>query len=300
MTTFEIDSNLKIDNVVLKVMDLERQSAFYEQVVGLYVVNKTATTASFSAKEGAPAFFTLQKTAEKMQPALSTGLFHTAFLLPTRAAFATKFFEILRNKETVDSPREQENRFPHFERIIPIAKLDSASDHGYSEAFYLSDIEGNGIEIYADRPREEWATRPGGSNPLDFKELAQLADFDTDGKLPADTTIGHVHLRVNHFAETLAFYHDVLGFEKQEVYDDVFFVGAGGYHHHIAGNTWSGANPAQPLERHNGLKEVHIKLSSIEAYEALKNHVKQQIPFQDLDDTFVVTDPSGNRMVLGY
>lgn len=300
MTTFHIDDALSIDRVVIKVIDLERQTAFYEQVVGLHIVEKKQQYTTFSAGEGEPVLLELQKNAEKLQPAISTGLFHTAFLVPSREAFATKFFDILRNKQTVDSPLEQENRFPHFERIIPIAKLDSASDHGYSEAFYLSDIEGNGIEIYADRPRDEWNDYPGGSHPLDFKALAPLADFDTDGKLPVGTTVGHVHLRVDHFDETLAFYEQVLGFEKQEVYDDVFFVSAGGYHHHVAGNTWSGSNPARPIDRHSGLKEVRFKLSSEAAFDDFKFHVKQQIAFQDLEHTIVVTDPSGNRLVFTY
>ncbi|WP_010286520.1 VOC family protein [Kurthia massiliensis] len=300
MTTFNIDDHLSIERVVIKVIDLERQTAFYEKVVGLSIVEKKQQYTTFSAGEGEPVLLELQKVAEKMQPAISTGLFHTAFLLPDRAAFATKFFDILRNKETVDSPLEQENRFPHFERIIPIAKLDSASDHGYSEAFYLSDIEGNGIEIYADRPREQWDQYPGGSNPLDFKALAPLADFDTDGKLPAGTTVGHVHLRVDQFEDTLAFYNEVLGFEKQEVYDDVFFVGAGGYHHHVAGNTWSGDKPARPIDRHSGLKEVRFLLSSKEAFDDFKFHVKQQVAFQDLEHAIVVTDPSGNRLVFAY
>ncbi len=300
MAAFEIDSNLSIDRVVIKVIDLERQTAFYERVVGLHIVEKTASYTTFSAGTEEPVFFELRKEAEKMQPSLCTGLFHTAFLLPSRESFATKFFDILRNKETVDSPLEQENRFPHFERIIPIAKLDSASDHGYSEAFYLSDIEGNGIEIYADRPRDEWDKHPGGSNPLDFKQLAPLADFDTDGKLPAGTTIGHVHLRIDQFEETLAFYVDVLGFDMQEVYDDVFFVGAGGYHHHIAGNTWCGEHVATPIARHSGLKEVQIRLSNKIAFDDFKNHMKQHIAFQDLDTKVVVEDPSKNKLVFTY
>lgn len=297
---YTIHPQTNIKRVVLKVIDLARQIAFYERVVGLTVLKKTENTAYLGTKDDSSVLLELRKIAEKLQPAKSTGLFHIAFLLPSREAFATKFFEILRNKNTVDSPQEQAPRFPHFERIIPIAKLDSASDHGYSEAFYLSDVEGNGIEIYADRPREEWNQHPQGSNPLNFKELAEIAQFETDGKLPQGTTVGHVHLRVDNLKETLSFYNQVLGFESQLVLDDAFFISAGGYHHHIAGNTWSGSNVAQPLAIHSGLQEVQFQLPTKSAYDKMKNHVKQFTQMQDLDTYFAVNDPSGNRFVFFY
>ena len=295
---YTINPQTNIKRVVLKVIDLARQIAFYEQVVGLELLSSTESYAYLGVKGDSKVLLELRKTAEKLQPAKSTGLFHIAFLVPSREAFATKFFDILRNKQTVDSPQEQETRFPHFERIIPIAKLDSASDHGYSEAFYLSDVEGNGIEIYADRPKEEWNQHPQGSNPLNFKELAEIAQFESDGKLPQGTTVGHVHLRVDNLKETLSFYNQVLGFESQLVLDDAFFVSAGGYHHHIAGNTWSGTNIAHPIAIHSGLQEVQFQLPSKAAYYKMKNHVKQFIQMQDLETYFAVNDPSGNRLVF--
>ncbi|WP_397537454.1 VOC family protein [Rummeliibacillus pycnus] len=295
---YTIDAETSVARVVLRVVDLTRQIAFYEQVVGLTVLNKTEDYAYLGAKDDTKVLLELRKTAKKLQPAKSTGLFHIAFLVPSREAFATKFFEILRNKNTVDSPLEQANRFPHFERIIPIAKLDSASDHGYSEAFYLSDVEGNGIEIYADRPKEEWDQYPAGSNPLNIKELVELAQFDTDGKLPQGTTVGHVHLRIDDIEKTLAFYNQALGFESQLILNDAFFISAGGYHHHIAGNTWSGSNVAHPLDIHSGLQEVQFKLPTKDAYEKMKDHVKQWTPLQELESKFVVIDPSGNRLAF--
>ncbi|MBQ0139803.1 MAG: VOC family protein, partial [Kurthia sp.] len=297
MTEFTMNKNLKMGRVVLKVKDLHRQTAFYCEVVGLSVIKKTPTTVTLGT-DGETVLVELRQTADKEQPNKGTGLFHLALLVPNREAFATKFFEVLRNKETIDSPNEQAGRFPHFERILPIARLDSASDHGYSEAFYLYDLEGNGIEIYADRPRTEWDKYPAGSHPLNFKELAPLASYDTDGKLPAETVMGHVHLRIDKMEETLAFYTEALGFEKQEVYDDVFFVSAGGYHHHIAGNIWSGEGLAAPLEKHTGLEHVEVKMPSVEALEELKNHVKQQVPMQEMDNFFVVEDPSKNKIIF--
>ncbi|MBK3494450.1 VOC family protein [Viridibacillus sp. YIM B01967] len=295
---FVLDEATQVGSVILKVKDLERQIEFYENVVGLELLEKNTQQAKFGGKGSRKVIFELEKTAEKLQPTKSTGLFHTAFLLPSREAFATKFFEILRNKETINSPIEQESRFPHFERFIPIARLDSASDHGYSEAFYLYDIEGNGIEIYADRDRGDWDKYPGGSNPLNFKELAPLADFDTDGKLPTETIIGHVHLRVANIEESVDFYINTLGFEEQEIIDTAFFISAGGYHHHLAGNVWSGEGLQKAAENESGLKEVRLKIPTTELFETAKNYIKQQIQIQDLGTEFAVEDPSGNRIVF--
>lgn len=295
MDEFIIDSSTYIERVVLKVQDLHRQIAFYEKVIGLSTIERTNQMALLGV-DGENALIELVKTAEKEQPAKGTGLYHLALLLPNRTAFATKLFEVLRNKVTIDSPLEQKGRFPHFERILPIARLDSASDHGYSEAVYLYDIEGNGIEIYADRPEEQWKKYLAGSHPLNFKELAPLADDETIGKLPLGTRIGHVHLRVDRIKESLEFYVDTLGFEKQELMSDVFFVSAGGYHHHFAGNIWSGENNAQPLDIHTGLERVVVKITSEEAFSELKNHIKQLVPFQDKGQSIIVTDPSGNKI----
>lgn len=297
MKDFTINKYLTLGRVVLKVKDLHRQTAFYCQVVGLSVIAKTPTTVTLGT-DGETVLVELRQTADKDQPNKGTGLFHLALRVPSREAFATKFFEVLRNKETIDSPEEQISRFPHFERIIPIARLDSASDHGYSEAFYLYDLEGNGIEIYADRPHEEWNKHPSGSHPLNFKELALLADDNTVGKLPINTVMGHVHLRIDKMEETLNFYVEALGFEKQEIYDDVFFVSAGGYHHHIAGNIWSGEGVATPLDKHTGLQHIEVKLPTAEALEELRNYVKQQVPMQEMDGCFIVKDPSNNKIVF--
>ena len=297
---FTIHPDTHIGHVVFKVKDLERQIAFYENVVGLQVIQRDETRAALAGKNGTRPLLVLDQSADEYQAPRTTGIFHIAFLVPTREAFATKFFHILRDKKTVDSPIEQEPRFTHFERILPIARFDSASDHGYSEAFYLHDIEGNGIEIYADRPREDWVKYPQGSHPLNFKELAELANFDTDGSLPGGTVVGHVHLRVANIEESVHFYTDVVGFEKQLVFDDCFFISAGGYHHHFGGNVWNGEGNPHPPKNATGLKEVLIVLSHLEALEAVKQQlIKYGYELESSEQTFAVEDPSGNRLVFG-
>lgn len=288
-----------IGHVVFKVIDLDRQIAFYENVVGLEVIKREKEKAYLAGKGSSKALLILEQVADVLQAPRTTGIFHIAFLLPNREAFATKFFHVLRNKKSVDSPLEQASRFTHFETILPIARLDSASDHGYSEAFYLYDIEGNGIEIYADRPIEDWDKYPQGSNPLNFKELAELANFDTDGSLPADTTVGHVHLRVASIEDSLRFYGSIIGFEEQLVLDTAFFISAGGYHHHIAGNVWNGEGNPHPPKNASGMKEFTIVLPNKETYEEVKQRlIDSKIEMELLEETFSVNDPSGNRIVF--
>ncbi|GEK30235.1 glyoxalase [Kurthia zopfii] len=294
MEEFQINTQTKMGRVTLKVMDLHRQTSFYEQVVGLRVIERTAEYALLGVAEQ-EVLIELRKTAEKEQPAKGTGLYHIAFQLPTREAFATKFFEILRNKTPIDCPTEQASRYPHFDRIIPISRLDSASDHGYSESIYLHDLEANGIEIYVERQNP---TEISGNHPLNFKELAVIANEESDGKLPKQTTIGHIHLRVSKFEETVDFYSQVLGFELRDLTDDTFSVASDRRHHHIAGNTWSGENIAQPLAIHSGLYQFEIVLPDEQSLDELKNHVKQFVQMQEAQTGFIVKDPSGNQIFI--
>ena len=179
---------------------------------------------------------------------------------------------MIRNKNVIDSPAEQEGRYTYSNEILPISRFNSASDHTYSEAFYLQDLEGNGIEIYADRPRDQWGEGPGGSTPLDLKELATLVDYEFDG-LPANTVVGHVHLRIANVEESHDFYVDTVGFEVQQREDDCLFISAGGYHHHIGANTWNGVNNPHPPAHATGLKVYTIVLPHKEALDEVKERL---------------------------
>lgn len=285
--------------VEFKVLDLERQVKFYEDVVGLSVLNKEENKVFMAAENDSEPLLILNKIATEYQEPLTTGIFHIAFLLPSREALATKFFHILRSKKYVDSPREQASRYTHFESILPIARLDGASDHGYSEAFYLYDIEGNGIEIYADRAREDWDKYPGGSHPMRLKELAELADFDTNGKLPSGTVVGHVHLRIASVEETLDYYTK-LGFEPQDVYDTSAFMSTDGYHHNIAGNVWNGENNPHPPAKATGMNYFTIFLNNYENLTLLEEHLKiNEVPYEKInDETIKLKDPSENELFI--
>lgn len=283
-----------IGHVVFKVKDLERQIAFYENVVGLEVIKRRENKAYFTGRGGGRVLLVLERPENIIrQKPRTTGIYHAAFLVPSREAFASALFGIIRNKKVIDDPEEQEERYTYSNQILPVSRLNSASDHGFSEAFYLQDPEGNGIEIYSDRPRDEWGDNPGGSGPLDLKELAVLADYRNQG-LPSGTVIGHVHLRVADIEKTHSFYVKTIGFEQQKRGEDSLFISAGGYHHHIGANIWNGVDNPHPPKNATGLKTFSIVLP----HEAALDEVRERLSsannrFTLTDDGLTVTDPSG-------
>jgi catechol 2,3-dioxygenase len=224
-----LPADTTIRRVALRVTDLDRMVAFYRDVIGLSVLSRTDEGATL----GPPQRQLLELIADPDaadRGRSETGLFHTAFLVPTRQALADALVRIERHTQ-----------------------LTGASDHLVSEALSLSDPEGNGIEVYCDRPRSEWPGAEGGiemgSLPLDLADLRQQAGLSggtTDG-VPEETTVGHVHLEVSSIEQARAFYADVLGFEQSvRPGESALFVAAGGYHHHVGLNVWNGRTATPP------------------------------------------------------
>jgi catechol 2,3-dioxygenase len=245
-----IDPSLRIGAVRLAVGDLARSADFYEHVLGLPLIRREDERALLGADPAHPAL-ELETTADPtpLSPH-DTGLFHVAWLHPSRAGLA----------ETVK--RIARVRWP----------IDGASDHGVSEALYLSDPDGLGIEIYADRPRETWERPPSGHGvrmvtlPLDVEDLLAQAPGELEAASEAvapGTGIGHVHLKVADVPRALAFYRDTLGLEEQAQMPSAAFLSAGGYHHHIGLNSWQsqGASPSPPSAP--GLREIRFTLDGV-------------------------------------
>ena len=221
----------RIGRTALRVADLDETIAFYRDVVGLAVLDRGDERATLGA--GETALLVLERDADRPARGRSdAGLFHTAFRVPSRAALG----------EALGRVRER-------------WRLDGASDHLVSEALYLDDPEGNGVEIYRDRPREEWPTDADGTvrmatEPLDVEGVAAaVAGEGEEGgadsaalvdRVPPGTDVGHVHLEVTSLTAFEAVYVDGLGFEVGMSGPDVRFVAAGGYHHHLGANTWRG------------------------------------------------------------
>jgi catechol 2,3-dioxygenase len=229
---FRLPEATRLGPVRLQVADLGRSLAFYEGILGLSTRERHASYAALGAAGDARPLVELQAhtAARAMRPRARLGLYHFAILVPDRAALG------------------------RFARHADEAGVRlGAGDHLVSEAFYLSDPDGLGIEVYADRPRDTWR-RLGrelmlSTDPVDVDGvLAAAGDTPWIG-MPEDTVIGHVHLQVGDLAAAAAFYSEGLGLDRITWrYPGALFMGAGGYHHHLGTNTWAGPS-ARPPER---------------------------------------------------
>jgi len=280
-----IDPRTAIGAVRLTVSDLNRSREFYEQAIGLAVTDLDDGTVGLGV-EGAPPI--VQLHGDSSAPPLqsrATGLYHLAILLPSRRDLAVALIRLAK---------------AHW-------PLDGASDHLVSEALYLSDPDGNGIEIYRDRPREEWRTTNGqiemATIRLDLDDvLDELAENErVEARIPAGTSIGHVHLQVADLNDAEAFYSGVLGFDVTvRGYPQALFVSAGGYHHHIGMNTWHSAGAAPPPPGSVGLRSYDVLLPDRDELEKVLGRVQQAgLPTeQTADGATLVRDPSGNGVRL--
>lgn len=279
-----IDPATCLGAVALTVSDLDVQAAFYRDAIGLRELRRERDTVELGAPGSEAALVTLVGRPDALpRPPRTTGLFHLAFLVPSRA-------ELARSLHRVTAAGH---------------RFTGASDHLVSEALYLDDPEGNGIEIYRDRPREEWSYVDGrlemGTFPLDADGvLASAAAGDRGDGMPAGTRIGHVHLRVAAIPAAEEFYVGALGFEATvRGYPGALFVSAGGYHHHLGLNTWAGAGAPAPPPGSRGLRSFEIMLPGESALETtLAALAAAGLEVGEDEGSAVAADPSGNRVVL--
>jgi catechol 2,3-dioxygenase len=187
------------------------------------------------------------------------------------------------------------------------APFSGAGDHLYSEAFYLTDPEGNGIEIYHDRPRSEWTINNDGSIdtdtlPVDFNGIMALFDPQKEWTgFPKGTILGHMHLTVSKLSDELShFYLDALGFDlKTNFMGSAYFMSAGGYHHHIAANVWNGVGAPLAPSIASGLINYSLNLSSIEEQNKLKQNLNEHhLSYDEVDGKIIVEDPNHNGMIF--
>jgi catechol 2,3-dioxygenase len=220
---YRLPADTHIGAIRLQVSELERSVRFYEDVLGFRAQRSAQDTAYLSAGDDGHTLIALVERpgARPVPPGGRLGLYHFAILLPDRATLG---------------------RFiAHFDSArVPIG----AADHLVSEALYLSDPDGLGIEVYADRPRSAWRTRGRelamASLPLDLPAIVAEAGGAAWTGAPRGTTIGHVHLHVGDIAQADAFYHEALGFDRIVwSYPGALFFSAGGYHHHLGTNIWA-------------------------------------------------------------
>lgn len=241
---FRLPDGTRLGPVVLQVADLDRSVRFYESVLGFGLLSRSGSGAVLAARSSTRPLLELRerKGARPVTGRGRLGLFHFAILLPDRPSLG---------------------RF--VRHLGEIGVRAGAGDHVVSEAFYLNDPDGLGIEVYADRPREVWQ-RVGrelvmGTGSVDVPGLVAAAGPEPWTGLPSGTVIGHVHLHVADIARASAFYSDALGFDRVVwSYPGALFFGAGGYHHHLGTNVWAGANAPAAAEDEARLVEWTIEL----------------------------------------
>jgi catechol 2,3-dioxygenase len=274
----------RIGAVHLTVRDLEGSQRFYERVLGMRAVQREDGSVSLGAVDGSELLVLHGGPGAAPRDPHRAGLFHFAVLVPSRVALGTALMRLVGSG------------WP----------LDGASDHLVSEALYLTDPEGNGIEIYRDRPREEWPRASDGTLematlPLDLNAIAAEADRASVGAgLPAGTTIGHIHLQVSELQEIEKFYAEALGFDVVvRGYPGALFVSAGGYHHHVGLNTWHSRGGAAAELGAAGLGWYEICVGSEDGLaDCLARVQAAGVVTESVEDGVLVRDPSGNGVLL--
>ena len=225
---FRLPAATRIGTVRLQIADLDRSIAYYEGVLGLHVISTQGRTATLGPADGSAALLELteKKGVHAVPRRGRLGLFHFAILLPTRADLG---------------------RF--VSHLVEVGAHAGSSDHLVSEALYLYDPDGLGIEVYADRPRNAWKYNGRelamATNPLDLSNLVEAGAGKPWAGMPNGTIIGHVHLHVGDLDGAARFYHEALGLDKVVWgYPGALFLSAGGYHHHLGTNTWAAGAPS--------------------------------------------------------
>jgi len=275
---FSIAPLTHVGPVSLTVADLDRSTAFYTEAIGLDEISRADGVAMFGI--GGRVLLELHEVKNATQPRGTTGLYHFAILSPSRADLAAALVRVA------------QARYP----------LHGASDHLVSEALYLNDPDGNGIEIYRDRPRSEWEISDGEIvmtlDPLDLQAL--LDDAEQAPKMAPGTVMGHVHLHVRDIAEAKDFYHGLLGFDVTFTgVPSALFVSAGGYHHHLGLNTWNGENAPPPPPGSVGLRHFTVVLPSIADLAAVSARLRSAgVGVEEFDAGVLTKDPSQNGILL--
>ncbi len=281
-STSSIHPGTRLGAVSLTVADLEGEREFYETALGLRALERAQDAVRLGADDGVPLVELVGRPDAPPRPPRTTGLFHLALLVPTRADLARAVHRV----------------------VAAGRRFTGASDHLVSEALYLSDLEGNGIEIYRDRARSAWPRADGApqmaTEPLDLDGvLGELSPGEPAGAAPPGTLIGHVHLQVDDLAAAESFYHALLGFDVTvRGYPGALFVSAGGYHHHVGLNTWAGEGIPPPPAGARGLRSFEVVLPDGELERVAGRLAAAGVDREENEGAVQLADPAGNRLVL--
>ena len=247
--TYAYNSDIRLGTVKLNVRDLQSQTDFYTNIIGFKILEKDENSVSLTT-DGKEAMMILETT--DVDSKLTYGLYHTAILVPDRNSLGLALRHLVMNG----------------------AELEGGADHGYSEAIYLHDLDGNGIEIYRDKPTTEWDIRDNGqiigvTEELDAQGLIDnLANETNTFQLPEATKVGHVHLSVKDALKSSKLYQNVLSLGDKMTVPSASWIASGNYHHHLAFNQWAGPGLDNRFEGAPGLAYLTIEYSDTLLYQA--------------------------------
>jgi len=285
MIKSEIPSATNIQSVDLRVRDLKTSLDFYMDKLGLKEVSATEDSTYLSSNDNEPYLIKLSedKNASVRQRG-APGLYHLALLFPNRKELARVFLRLFNNK----------------------IKFQGFSDHLVSEAIYLSDPDGNGIELYADKPEDQWVRRFGevemDSLPLDLSVITnELDDREVWNGIHSQTVLGHIHLDVSDLNEAEKFYNELLGFKiSNSTYPGAKFYAAGDYHHHVGTNIWSAKREAVKDQNALGLTGFKIKIPDKDFIRLIEQRSKESGVIEKSFDNseLIIRDYDGNKVSL--
>lgn len=266
-------------SVQINALDSQLLANFYQNTIGLTLISESKGYYKLGTPDHKVLLELFPNAIGKMER--TTGLYHMAFLLPNKKDLGT----ILQS---------------FIDKQIP---LQGAANHGYSNAIYLSDPEGNGIEIYYDKKQTEWDIRATGyivgiTEPMDIDYVLEGANPVFNG-LPVGTTMGHIHLHVSDLEETLNFYRQILGLGlKYTIENQAYFLASGNYHHHLGSNIWQGQNLPAPNTNTCGLRASIWSATQID-YQAIQSKLKEyHVKYNEDAHTLTFKDNSGLTVIV--
>lgn len=285
MTIYHSKPQIFVSQIHLKVEELKRSLDFYQNLLGFQILRQSTNEVELTV-DGMTTLLTIEqlKTVAGKEKK-TTGLYHFALLLPTRQDLGKLLRYLI------------QSNYP----------LQGASNHGFSEALYFADPDGNGIEVYADTDPKFWMDQTGRldfskNGPMDVESVIAEAKGEVWGGFPSKTVIGHLHLHVNNLEKTKRFYRDGLGFDITiDILNQAVFFSTGGYHHHIGTNTWNGENAKAPLANNIGMLFYSLMLPDEKTRETLIGNLNSMgYSVVENHGEYYTEDPAGNRINLIY
>jgi catechol 2,3-dioxygenase len=280
--TFASQTPMRIGMVTLRVRNLDLVTDFYRDAIGLTVMQRTATGARLGVS-GVPLLDLSRRANAAAEARNAAGLYHTAFLMPTRKDLARWLVHAATNK----------------------VQLSGFADHLVSESVYLDDPEGNGIEVYADRAPEMWkwdgATVAMATDPLDFDNLLALTNprVSNYAGAPEGLRVGHMHLRVGDLDQADRFYGGVIGFDPTRKRTGAAFLSSGRYHHHLGINVWQSEGAGRRDDAATGLAWFSLEIAAPEILEAQEQRLRQSgAPAAAITNGIETADPWGTKVRL--